>query len=507
MIRYKNIFLGGCLIFMIGVLVGEYNLLAVRKKVYHHLNKNKKLTLFPNFDKIYLAISDEDFINIKKIRDEALTIGVLDKKKAKYFPVKVNHNNQVSFGKIRLKGRLRDHFSHSKKWSFKIKIIEGDTIMGMKKFNLQHPKTRNYLNELVFHSFAKYENIISLKYYFVNLYLNNENLGIYALEEGFDDELIKNNNKTNSIIIKFSDDFFWGGEKNPLAGFWNFSNEKYIHSEVKMYNQKKIYKDSTLLKYFLEAKSKIHDFRNFKLKTSQVFDINKLSKYLAIVNILSGEHAFGWINMRFYYNPLNNLLEPISYDSNSGFNNVFIPFEPPLCSQFQETIFADTAFLNLYMKTVNRMSKKNYIENFFKSINKKEKKYISALYKEFIDLDFSENIFLKKAQIIQKKFNEPIRKENIIINLNHADDSSLIIHVLNNQKLPIEILSVSNNEEKISKPLQPTVIYARPFSSFPVGKEIEFKWLKSYDLKNLKINYKIVGSEIENEAKVNLFRY
>ena len=50
----------------------------------------------------------------------------------------------------------------------------------------------------------KEEGIISLRYNFVNFFINGENLGIYVLEEHFDNEtLIENNRKRKGPIIKF----------------------------------------------------------------------------------------------------------------------------------------------------------------------------------------------------------------------------------------------------------------------------------------------------------------
>ena len=59
-------------------------------------------------------------------------------------------------------------------------------------------------------------------------------------------------------------------------------------------------------------------------RTSEVFDIDRLSKFFALSDILGAEHGARWHNARFYFNPFTNLLEPISFDGNPNYANSVI---------------------------------------------------------------------------------------------------------------------------------------------------------------------------------------
>ena len=61
----------------------------------------------------------------------------------------------------------------------------------MKKFALQHPRVRGYLNEWYFHELMRYSGIISPRYEFTKLTINGENYPIYAVEENFGKRLIE----------------------------------------------------------------------------------------------------------------------------------------------------------------------------------------------------------------------------------------------------------------------------------------------------------------------------
>ena len=84
---------------------------------------------------------------------------------------------------------LHDHWGDKEKWSFKIELKDGHTLMGMSNFALQHPWTRSFMNEWLLHELFREHNLIALRYDFVDLTLNGRHLGIYALEENMGREL------------------------------------------------------------------------------------------------------------------------------------------------------------------------------------------------------------------------------------------------------------------------------------------------------------------------------
>ena len=76
----------------------------------------------------------------------------------------------------------------------------------MSEFKLLPPKSRFYLTELIGQTISKTEGLININYFFVNLFLNGDNLGTYALEEHLTKELIERNNKRNGIIFSYNQD-------------------------------------------------------------------------------------------------------------------------------------------------------------------------------------------------------------------------------------------------------------------------------------------------------------
>ena len=64
-----------------------------------------------------------------------------------------------------------------------VKLKNNETINGLNRFSLHDPMTRNGIMESVYHKFLKHNGLMYLEYGFLDLYVNGEKIGLYAIEE------------------------------------------------------------------------------------------------------------------------------------------------------------------------------------------------------------------------------------------------------------------------------------------------------------------------------------
>ena len=76
----------------------------------------------------------------------------------------------------------------------------------MEEMSLQKPVTRNYAWEILYQDLLRKENILSLKIIPVKLFRNGKYLGIFVLEEGFNNELLLNQARKVGPIIGINED-------------------------------------------------------------------------------------------------------------------------------------------------------------------------------------------------------------------------------------------------------------------------------------------------------------
>ena len=104
-----------------------------------------------NIDTLRILIKNEPLRTLNKKREEAIKRGVLLASDKDWVKGKLVYNKDTLSMKIRLKGTLIDHWLDKGSCSYKINITTKEKrVLGMKRFALQHPRVRNYMNEWVF---------------------------------------------------------------------------------------------------------------------------------------------------------------------------------------------------------------------------------------------------------------------------------------------------------------------------------------------------------------------
>ena len=472
---------------------------------------------FSNPEKIFIDVGFEDFKLIEYQREQALERGLIVEKD--YVPANIRYNDKETKVRLRLKGDALDHLE-SDKWSFRIKVKGDDTLFGMKTFSIQAPHTRKYLNEWIFQNALKKDDIMNLRYDFIEVVINGENKGIYAIEEHFEKQLIENNNRREGVIIKFDDE---GINEEFLRGYSYFDNEadsgNYINyylypelsytSPIGTFDNNKITLDPYLSEQFIKARDLLELFRNGELKTHEVFDVDKFAKYFAIVTVLGCSHGSQWSNIRFYYNPITSKLEPIGYDGDCGAGAIHV-INPILECTFDSCskedviswnlIFMDEVFFRRYVQELEKVSKKEYLDELFLELDEDIKRNVNIIHKDTPTYHFSKDIFYKNRDVILDKLN-PIQSINAYFQDYSTSERKIVLSIGNAGSFPIEIVNAVYNDSVVFEPTEKYETFNSKDIFKPVEyKKIEFKIPNNFDwsndtILNLKLNYKIYGTD------------
>ena len=308
-----------------------------------------------------LVLSEAAFQKIKNKRDSALKLGMLFKSDTDYVAGVVRSNGKEVPVKARLKGDYTDHLLGSR-WSFRI-VAKGGRILHHRKISVQGIYTRGYLHEWVYHEMLKEENLIHLQYRFFPFCVNDTLCGIYALESHFDSHLLEMANRPPGPIMKFDEEGFWDNAKFP--DLENREDLLVQHTDIVVTNKKwaKKEENQALLAKGVMA---LDDFRKGKRPASEVFDLEVWARYIAVTELNGSIHPLRWHNMRFYYNPSTQKIEPIGFDCNSN----FVPDKPlyqhdPNQEFFHRMMLEDEHFHALLKPEMLRISKQSYVDAFF----------------------------------------------------------------------------------------------------------------------------------------------
>lgn len=464
-----------------------------------------------NPETLSIQIDDKDYKKLEKNRARALERGVIiNDIDGNYVSATLEHNGKKADVKLRLKGHMIDHLQDNK-WSFRIKVKDNDSFMGMKRFSIQHPGTRGYIYEWIYHELMKREDIIALRYKFINITVNGRDWGIYALEENFENELIENNHRLKGPILRYNPDLYWVNRYNELKAE-NACDEyaSYYSANPEAYRENKILGDSIQKKYYLKAISLIEGLRSKQINVEQAFDIPRLAKFHAIIDLVGGVHSIDWSDIKYYYNPVSGKLEPVAYES---FTNLESKDLSALYKYVQidsaenyidwhTMIFSNRSFYSEYIKQLERVTDPVFLDRFFSDSNTELQNNLAIIYKEFPYKKFDKNQYYKRQYIIRKIISPP---KALHAYLKGGSDKVIKVQVAAIDALPVQINSIIIN--KVRSAVESFVLPAKQPNKYVHYKDLQFKMPDDFkwDEKlsdSVTIEYSILGSSEKKEVKV-----
>ncbi|MCH2022978.1 MAG: right-handed parallel beta-helix repeat-containing protein [Saprospiraceae bacterium] len=449
-------------------------------------------------EKLHLNIKEGEFAILKKKRNEALKQGILVTEKDSWVKGAIypKDGNTEKIGvSLRLKGDWLDHLEGNK-WSFRIKTQPDKSWKRIKTFSVQNPKTRGYLKEWVLHKFFNKEDILTPRYEFINLVCNNKNWGLYVYEEHFTKQLLEFNLRKEGPILKFSETHFWESKIHASKeGATPDSIPSTISYNILPFSESKTAASPILSAYYKTAQNLMFEYQYGLKSAKDIFDLDILAKYYAIVDITGGHHGIIWHNQRFYYNPVTSKLEPIGFD---GYGNVadswlktsFIGENQ--CTKFgdkewHKKLFSDFDFLKKYNAYLYTFSQESYIKPFLDSISESLNERTIYIKRIVPYYQYTTNyIYQRAANIRNALFPKSTVLQSKIVKPG-------LIAVCNRHSTALKIIGTSKSQDGQPIYLDSThIIFTTPYGNLPdyshqiqVPKDAQFFVFKVLGLKQL----------------------
>ena len=261
--------------------------------------------------RIDIAIKHKNFLTLSYLRNEALKNKTITKNEKRWFNAYIKDENQDLLDvKLRLKGDWIDHIKDEKKWSLRVRVKGGKTFNGFREFSINNPETRNFFGEYFGSKLMRKNQVMSPRSGFYNVFVNGYNIGAMYLEEFFSTEMLEDQSRKESAILRFDEEVFWDCARLNIKCRFDYDNTVITAIDGSDKN----------IDNYIKAVSLIRALSEEQLKIEEVFDIENLLTYLSVLVNLKTYHGLSWINSRLYYNPINSKLEVISYDNNISFS-------------------------------------------------------------------------------------------------------------------------------------------------------------------------------------------
>ena len=433
----------------------------LKKNEYIDLVKIKIKYFFikPEIEKLNLKVNQKTILQIAKQRQlKKKNGGILPPQYFNMYNVQIQYNKKKIKAKIRIKGVRPIHWQNKKTSSYKIDLIGNNRLWGMEEFAVQKPITKNYAYEFLFHKFLKKTGNLYLKYFPINLYFNDNNRGIYAVEESFSKELLERQKKRNGPIFSLNEDI---GEYYPNVNYELYSSKYWIEQQPE------------LSKVAFSILNKVKD--NDNLNISNYFDIDRWASYFAVIDMIGAYHGSLSKSIRLYFNPTTSKFEPIGYDAHLGAGNfsnfiladflqenksncIYICNEKSWYFKFFKLRNGElnSEFLERYIHYLNLYSNEEFINEFLKEIQNELDEFNLAIYSENSKVDkilwkglgpylYDDQILYQRAKLIKNRLNS-INLDNYKISLKN----NRLNFKDNYSNFPVKIIA-RNCNDKINK--------------------------------------------------------
>ena len=299
-------------------------------------------------------------------------------------------------------------------------------------------------------------------------------MGVYALEEGFTTELMESQGRRAGLLLRLNEDLMWSN----ITTFWshditqegNFMVTDMESAPIAPFDPSKINEDPALAEEAKTAENMLRAFQSGKQSASDVFDVGLMGRFFALSDLWSACHGVAWHNLRFYYNPVTALLEPVAYDAE--------PFQ--WCDQ-QHTIVVsfiedapEALMIQIYVllmpENLKRIANPAYVVELQREMENENVQVASALKSEFPDDDvaiyWNALIERSKALALELQPAQPLRGSYQLVS-SGIDHSILNIDLINLMLFPVEIerleidgqvYSLANLKNVIPPVLDPKII-------------------------------------------------
>ena len=452
------------------------------------ISRDRMLTLNSRSDTAFshlnLFVDDNGIRKLQKLRDEALENTILVTGDDSWVKGKIIQGDTALPVRLRLKGDWTDHL-RSDKWSFRIQVKEPFAWNRLITFSVQNPQARYYLHEWIFHQFLNYEDVLSTRYDFITLTLNNQSKGVYAIEEHFEKHLPEFRSRREGPILKLSEEGVWASRKrrNDYQHASELEDEMntYEASEIVPFGEKETLADTTLRAQFETARTLFHQFKYGTKPASEVFDVDILGKYYAIVDICRAYHNIIWHNLRFYYNPVTSRLEPIGFDGYSEAGYMRYSHRPLLGmiirnendifkNKIHSQTFKDSRLVEKYLYYLNKFSDETYLRAFLLEIRERLNQRQSLVQPEGPNYLWTDDLLLERGLQVQALL-RPLDDAGMMTYTQSRSGDSVKLKLLNTHTLPLKLTGFGRNGKTLSYPLD-TPVY---FSAFERSQVPEFE--------------------------------
>ncbi len=278
-------------------------------------------------DSIHISVKFRHLDRIKKERDEAVRLDYLWRPQS--YPAKIEYRGRTLRASIRLKGDIKDHWSTPDRWSFRVRLKDGETIAGMSRFSLHKPTSRQIPDDMVFQAWMRAMGNLAPRHEFLRVSFNGDYWGVMNAEEHMSKHFLELAGRKEAPLFRIAtedDLILWRMNWGKHAKYPRHHLGPY---DVNLYNDGRYAGNRAHLALFTYAVQAYRRFLAGQLPIENLIDVDSFSRALVAALVWQKVHVLATANMRLYLNPYTLKIEPVTTDQphlKSMFDDGYDPY-------------------------------------------------------------------------------------------------------------------------------------------------------------------------------------
>lgn len=359
---------------------------------------------------LHLDIPQKSAQVLQRVRDKAMERKLIVQEPEDTVKAEVEVDGTRLKADIRIKGDWVDHVK-TDKWSYRIKL-KGGKLMGMRVFSIQQPATRGYLWEWIVLEAARREGVLAPRCDFVNVVINGNAMGVYYLEEHFSKEMLESQGRREGPIVVLDESTLWSQRLQTHQGMGAalpspkvlLASHQASTAEVRAFGEKKLEGVAGLQASLDSAVEKMYALQNLLIASDraasrsrayarldslqgatieEIFNTDMVARWHALASVFKASHGIVWHNMRFYYDPVMDRLEPVMFDNmaHAGTYHDITMFMPnrPIVAEFRKS----PHYYTEVFRDLSVFTRAEWLNDLFDDLRPQIDLYYAALEAEF----------------------------------------------------------------------------------------------------------------------------
>ena len=331
-------------------------------------------------------------------------------------PASIHYGGSEIKVRVRLKGDRIDHLN-SPKWSLRIEVRGDDQLFGMRRFSLQAPKTRFHHHEALYLDHLRREGILAPRYFFAEVMLNRRRLGLMAVEEHFSRELLESQGRREGVILRYDETDLWRGYQQRTdwvtADFAHRRNlpqppndyDNWRTARVDSFRSRRVSRDRTQAAQSEFAVGALRGMSQNLLRPSQVLQVDRVAKLIALTELWGAWHPLRWHNLRFHLDPLTARIELIAFDGDvdDAVGSDEFVFQKRGKMHLLRHLLRDPVIRSRYLQHLRHYLSDDYLGELEDFLSDRESEYLAVLRSEYPGLPRFDFESIRRRKELRKK--------------------------------------------------------------------------------------------------------